>query len=209
MLKVTTTSFYVSRHVKGNQWRETAEWCNRESALVLKYIIPLYVQKTMHYPSLAQVRETTCLFSWVTGKLFQGYIMLLNKSHTRLTLNLHSWVQGSTVWVWGGERLFLKIMFSLALGQYMWRTVGSQKVKAGNVKSETPWKVLGVMLSFVIQAYGYFPFFLHCTLFGPRNTPFGGRLGRQTQSSQWHPLCKTPEPHESSVRFWKVLFLAN
>lgn len=203
MLKATATS-YVWRQVKGNQRRENAEWCICEATLIFRDIL----QKTTRYPSLVQVWEAICLLSWVTESFLPRlYITLLNQpSHTVFeSAFLSSGIYSLSL---GGNCLFLKIMLNLALGQCYVKDSGEpkgqgRKCQGGNAL-ESPWSQACSLFS-MIQAYGYFPFFLHCALFGPRNMPFGGRLGGPTQSSQWLPLCKTSEsrgqnPHTEDLQ---------
>lgn len=141
------------------------------------------------------------------GAFFQGYITLLNKpSHTVFeSAFLSSGIYSLSL---GGNCLFLKIMLNLALGQCYVKDSGEpkgqgRKCQGGNAL-KSPWSQACSLFS-MIQAYGYFPFFLHCALFGPRNMPFGGRLGGPTQSSQWLPLCKTSDsrgqnPHTEDLQ---------
>ena len=48
-------------------------------------------------------------------------------------------------------------------------------------------------LFIVVSAYGCFPIFLHCALFGHRNTPCGGRLDHKLGSHNSIPSVKHPD----------------
>lgn len=85
------------------------------------------------------------------------------------------------------------LKLNLALGQRLGGKVRSPKVK----KEMSNWKRPGKFLeprSLLpgIEAYDSFPIFHHCALLGPRNMPWGGRLGQQAPTHKGSPCVQHP-----------------
>lgn len=119
------------------------------------------------------------------------------------SLNLPSWICGLSSWE---NCHFLEIKLNLAPGQCLWRKVRSEKVKEGNVKQETPWKVWRSCSLFTgTSACGCFPFFLHCVLV-PGARPAEGGSWASTPGSYnglpcvrvWTELPTNPMPRTFS-----------